>query len=61
MPLMVQQAIFVSNLFADVDVDFIPINDKPDGLNTNLNCGSTHPEGLQKAVVENQADLGIAF
>ena len=52
---------FVSNLFADVDVDFIPINDKPDGLNTNLNCGSTHPEGLQKAVVENQADLGIAF
>ena len=52
---------FVSNLFADVDVDFIPINDNPDGLNTNLNCGSTHPEGLQKAVVENQADLGIAF
>ena len=52
---------FVSNLFADVDVDFIPINDNPDGLNTNLNCGSTHPEGLQKAVVENEADLGIAF
>lgn len=52
---------FVSNLFADVDVDFVPINDNPDGLNTNLNCGSTHPEGLQKAVVENQADLGIAF
>ncbi len=52
---------FVSNLFADVEVDFVPINDQPDGLNTNLNCGSTHPEGLQKAVVENQADLGIAF
>lgn len=52
---------FISNLFADVDVDFIPINDQPDGLNTNLNCGSTHPEGLQKAVVENHADLGIAF
>ena len=52
---------FVSNLFADVEVDFVPINDQPDGPNTNLNCGSTHPAGLQKAVVENQADLGIAF
>ncbi|MFW2124907.1 phosphoglucosamine mutase, partial [Acinetobacter ursingii] len=30
-------------------------------LNINENCGSTHPELLQKAVVEQQADLGIAF
>ena len=52
---------FVSNLFADMNVDFVPINDQPNGLNTNLNCGSTHPEGLQKAVVENGADLGVAF
>lgn len=52
---------FVSNLFADMNVDFVPINDQPNGLNTNLNCGSTHPEGLQKAVVENKADLGVAF
>jgi len=52
---------FISNLFADMNVDFIPINDQPDGVNTNLNCGSTHPESLQKAVVENDADLGVAF
>lgn len=52
---------YVSNLFADMNVDFIPINDQPDGLNTNFQCGSTHPEGLQKAVVENQADMGVAF
>jgi phosphoglucosamine mutase len=52
---------FVSNLFADMNVDFTAINAKPDGLNTNLHCGSTHPEGLQKAVVENGADLGVAF
>ncbi|MBM6754057.1 phosphoglucosamine mutase [Lactobacillus alvi] len=52
---------FIANLFADVNVDLIPIHDQPDGLNTNLNCGSTHPESLQKAVVENEADLGIAF
>lgn len=52
---------FVPNLFADMNVDFVPINAQPDGLNTNLHCGSTHPEGLQESVVENQADLGIAF
>ncbi|KRM29520.1 phosphoglucosamine mutase [Limosilactobacillus panis] len=52
---------FVSNLFADMNVDFVPINDQPDGLNTNLECGSTHSAGLQKAVVENGADLGVAF
>ena len=52
---------FVSNLFADMNVDFIPIHAQPNGLNTNLDCGSTHPASLQKAVVDNEADLGIAF
>lgn len=52
---------YVSNVFADLNADFLPINDQPNGLNTNLNCGSTHPEALQKAVVENGADLGVAF
>ena len=33
----------------------------PDGLNINDSCGSTHPEGLQRAVVESGADLGFAF
>ncbi len=32
----------------------------PDGLNINEGCGSTHLEHLQRAVVENQAHLGIA-
>lgn len=40
--------------------EVIVINDKPDGLNINFGCGSTHLEGLQKAVVENKADIGIA-
>ena len=52
---------FIANLFADLNVDLIPIHDQPDGLNTNLDCGSTHPASLQVAVVEHQADLGIAF
>ena len=37
------------------------INDKPDGLNVNLNCGSTHIEGLQQYVREHNLDVGFAF
>ena len=33
----------------------------PDGRNINLNCGSTHLEGLSAAVVASQARLGVAF
>ena len=40
--------------------DVIVINDKPNGININDNCGSTHLESLQKAVIENKADIGIA-
>ena len=37
------------------------INNNPDGLNINTNCGSTHIEGLQKYVVENGLDVGFAY
>ncbi|GAB2631952.1 phosphoglucosamine mutase [Kribbella swartbergensis] len=33
----------------------------PDGLNINLDCGSTHLEGLQREVLGHRADLGIAL
>ncbi|MDX6265174.1 MAG: phosphoglucosamine mutase [Kribbellaceae bacterium] len=33
----------------------------PDGLNINLNCGSTHMEGLRREVIGHGADLGIAL
>src|SRR5699024_3401409 len=33
----------------------------PDGININENCGSTHPEALQKAVLQYEADVGIAL
>lgn len=32
----------------------------PDGININAGCGSTHLEALQRAVVDNKADFGIA-
>lgn len=37
------------------------INAEPDGTNINMNCGSTHIEGLQKFVVEKGLDIGFAF
>ena len=46
----------LKRLGADVTV----LNDKPNGVNINDNCGSTHLNLLQKAVVEQGADFGIA-
>lgn len=37
------------------------INNDPDGLNINTNCGSTHIEGLQALVKEKELDIGFAF
>lgn len=37
------------------------LHDEPDGTNINAGCGSTHPEELQRAVVERGAAAGIAF
>jgi phosphoglucosamine mutase len=36
------------------------MNTAPNGVNINVKCGSTHPEALQKAVLEHGAHLGIA-
>ncbi len=37
------------------------IANTPDGVNINAECGSTSPAGLQAAVVEHSADMGLAF
>ncbi|WP_367044326.1 phosphoglucosamine mutase [Streptomyces sp. Je 1-332] len=46
--------------FARAGAEIITIGAKPDGLNINDGCGSTHLELLKAAVVEHGADLGIA-
>jgi phosphoglucosamine mutase len=48
-------------LFAALGFELITIGDQPDGRNINLNCGSTHLEGLQQAVIQRSARLGVAF
>ncbi len=39
----------------------IAINNQPNGVNINDRCGSTNTGGLQKAVINYKADIGIAF
>jgi len=48
-------------VFTELDAEVIELNVEPDGFNINENCGSTNPEVLQRAVISNKADLGIAF
>ncbi len=49
------------SIFDALGADTYVINNKPNGLNINLNAGSTHIEGLQKFVVENHLDIGFAY
>ncbi|WP_028309189.1 phosphoglucosamine mutase [Desulfitibacter alkalitolerans] len=44
----------------ELGAEVIVINNQPNGININKNCGSTHPEQLQKEVLKQGADIGIA-
>ena len=48
-------------VFDALGADTTVINAEPNGLNINLNAGSTQSEGLQKLVVEKGLDVGFAF
>jgi phosphoglucosamine mutase len=48
-------------LFRRLGAGVIAINNQPDGRNINRDCGSLHIESLQRRVVEERADLGVAF
>lgn len=48
-------------LFRELGANIHVINNIPDGININENCGSTHMENLSKYVVENNLDFGLAF
>ena len=48
-------------LFTRLGADCHIINDIPNGVNINDNCGSTHIDQLKKFVVEKNCDIGFAF
>ncbi len=49
------------SVFDALGADTYVIANKPDGLNINVDCGSTHLNNLKKFVVENKLDVGFAF
>ena len=48
-------------VFKDLGADVTLIGNQPDGLNINAKCGSTHPDLIQKEVVERGAFMGFAY
>ena len=48
-------------VFRELGAEVTAISDDPNGLNINQNCGSTDLNVLKKAVLDNNADFGIAF
>ena len=48
-------------VFTNLGIKYKIINNEPDGININKNCGSTHLEMLQEEVVKGEFNLGIAY
>lgn len=48
-------------VYKALGAEVIVIGNKPSGCNINDKCGSTHPELLQKTVLEEGANIGLAF
>jgi len=48
-------------VFSELGAEVIRIGTAPDGLNINQECGSTAPQAMQAAVLENGADIGLAL
>lgn len=48
-------------VFSKSGVKVTMLGNQPDGVNINVDCGSTHLEALQAKVVRENADVGLAF
>jgi len=48
-------------VFKELGADVIVINNEPDGMNINKNCGALYPEGMGQLVKAKGADIGLAF
>jgi phosphoglucosamine mutase len=50
-----------ARVFSALGAEVSVINDAPNGVNINEDCGSEHTEGLSRKVRELRADIGLAF
>ena len=51
----------VDKVFTALGIEHVILNNTPDGININENCGSTHLQMLKEYVVKNKMSLGIAY
>jgi len=54
-------SVIAPKVLKSLGAEVIAIDNKPNGLNINVNCGSTSPENIQKLVIKSNADIGLAF
>ena len=54
-------SVVAEKVFAALGIKHYIMNNTPNGININENCGSTHLDMLKKYVVENTCNLGIAY
>lgn len=50
-----------AKVYEALGAEVIVMGDKPNGININAGCGSTHPEALGELVRDTGADIGLAF
>ncbi len=49
------------DILRNLGAEVVVLNDRPDGLNINLDCGALHPEEMIEVVKKEKADIGIAL
>ena len=54
-------SVSAEKLFVELGANVHMLSNHPNGTNINKNCGSTHMEQLQKYVLDNKLDCGLAF
>lgn len=54
-------SVVAEKVFTALGIRHYIMNNTPNGVNINENCGSTHLDMLKKYVVENKCNLGIAY
>ena len=54
-------SVIADKVFTALGIRHYILNNTPNGVNINDNCGSTHMKMLQKFVVTNKCDIGIAY
>jgi phosphoglucosamine mutase len=54
-------SVSAKDVLESLNAKVLIMHDQPNGININTHCGSTHPQDLQKFVVDNACDAGLAF